>query len=150
MPEEYTIDFEVTGIKLPVEQILATSALADEHECWKTGQTMGGQRVATTSGIRIVIAKRLDKKSAEEALSTFLRDHAAFLDTLKELTPVREQQFIRCVMCVYSDNASYFELSASVLRELSRTGTEFVIAAWPCNFPEEPPSLSPRRATSTS
>ena len=138
MPEEYTIDFEVYGASLPIDEILAASPPASEFESWKAGQALTKARLAKTSGIRIAIAKRSGKVAAEEALARFFDEHGGFLQRLRGFKTAEDSQFVRCILCVYADNASYLDLPERVLRGLFSTGTEFVVAAWPCSSAGSP------------
>lgn len=129
---EYTLDFEMTGEHLPTDEILARLPSTLPCESWRAGQKVAPERTAKTSGIRISIAKRLGKKAAEEALSVFLLENQGFLERLKALGSPNDEKYVRCIMCVYPDNASYFELTDSVMQALSSSGTSLVVAAWPC------------------
>ena len=51
MPDQYTIDFEVYGAALPIDEILVASPPASEFESWKAGQALTNARLAKTSGI---------------------------------------------------------------------------------------------------
>ena len=136
-----TLDFELSGPNVPVEEILYS---LDQHpavESWKVGDAITRRRPATTSGIRITIASRLGKAEAEESLERFFRDHAHFLSRLGGFRSSGDEQFVRCITCVYADNASYLELSEAVLLGLSSSKTTFLVAAWPCDSiqaPDEP------------
>ena len=135
MPEEYTLDFEASGPELPVDSILGGSQPTCPVEVWRVGEKVAGGRVAKSSGLRITIASRLGKHAAEQALLRFFSDQANFLSHLMAFRDQMEEQFVRCIMCVYRDNASYFELSLPLLTHLKTTSTEFVLAAWPCDDP---------------
>jgi hypothetical protein len=78
-----------------------------------------------------VIANGVDKKAAEESLERFFFDQADFLNRLGGLRSSGDEQFVRCIMCVDSDNASYLELSEVALLGLSSSKTTFLVAAWP-------------------
>ena len=43
MPEGHTIDFEVYGAALPIDEILAASPTASEFESWKPGEALCGR-----------------------------------------------------------------------------------------------------------
>jgi hypothetical protein len=131
--QEYTLDFELSGPNVPVERILSFLNQASGVESWKVGDAITQKRHATTSGVRIVIASRVDKKTAEESLERFFGDHAYFLGRLSGLRSAGDEQFVRCIMCVDSDNASYLELSEAALLGLSSSKTTFLVAAWPCD-----------------
>jgi len=144
MAEEYTLDFETYGSDLPVDSILAVAHPTCPFEVWRVGDMVTGGRISKSSGLRITIASRVGKHEAERTLLRFLSDESDFLGHLEAFRAHVEEQFVRCIMCVYPDNASYFELSLPLLAELRKTGTEFVVAAWPCDHSkEEKPSGAP-------
>jgi hypothetical protein len=131
--QEYTLDFELSGPNVPVDEVFAPASQASAFKSWRIGEAVSGMRLATTSGVRIKIASRLGKRGAEEELERFFSEQAQWLDRLSGIRSAGDEQFVRCIMCVYPDNASYLELSEAVLHGLARTRTTFLVAAWPCD-----------------
>ena len=133
--QEYSLDFELTGASVPINKILSALPRGFRCETWRVGEPVTRKRAATTAGLRIAIAGRVEKEAAEKLLERFFIRYAAFLKSLSRLRTNGDEQFVRCIMCVYPENASYLELSERVLNALAKTRTTFVVAAWPCDAP---------------